>query len=190
MRKLENLKPERVFYYFEELSKIPRESGNEKSVSNYLIETAKKLGLKTYQDENLNVIIQKPATKGYENSNGIILQGHIDMVCEKELESKHNFKVDALKLIVEDGYLRADTTTLGADNGIAIAMSLAILEDNNLEHPQIEFLGTVEEETTMKGALGLKPNLLTGKYFINVDSEAEGLLTAGSAGGRTVVIDF
>ena len=88
MRKLENLKPERVFYYFEELSKIPRESGNEKSVSNYLIETAKKLGLKTYQDENLNVIIQKPATKGYENSNGIILQGHIDMVCEKELESK------------------------------------------------------------------------------------------------------
>ena len=190
MRKLENLKPERVFYYFEELSKIPRESGNEKSVSNYLIETAKKLGLKTYQDENLNVIIQKPATKGYENSNGIILQGHIDMVCEKELESKHNFKVDALKLIVEDGYLRADATTLGADNGIAIAMSLAILEDNNLEHPQIEFLGTVEEETTMKGALGLKPNLLTGKYFINVDSEAEGLLTAGSAGGRTVVIDF
>ena len=99
IRKLENLKPERVFYYFEELSKIPRESGNEKAVSNYLIETAKKLGLKAYQDENLNVIIRKPATKGYENSKGIILQGHIDMVCEKELESKHNFKVDPLNLM-------------------------------------------------------------------------------------------
>ena len=97
--KLVNLKPERVFYYFEELSKIPRESGNEKAVSDFLIETAKKLGLKTYQDENLNVIIRKDATKGYENSKGIILQGHIDMVCEKELESKHNFKVDPLNLM-------------------------------------------------------------------------------------------
>ena len=99
MRKLENLKPERVFYYFEELFKIPRESGNEKVVSVFLIETAKKLSLEAYQDENLNVIIIKPATKGYENSKGIILQGHIDMVCEKELESKHNFKVDPLNLM-------------------------------------------------------------------------------------------
>ena len=99
MRKLENLKSERVFYHFEELSKIPRESGNEKVVSVFLIETAKKLSLEAYQDENLNVIIRKPATKGYENSKGIILQGHIDMVCEKELESKHNFKVDPLNLM-------------------------------------------------------------------------------------------
>ena len=112
MRKLENLKPERVFYYFEELSKIPRESGNEKAVSDYLIKTAKKLDLESYQDENLNVIIKKTATKDYENSKGIILQGHLDMVCEKELESKHNFKTDALNLIIEDGYLRADATTL------------------------------------------------------------------------------
>ena len=190
MRKLENLKPKRVFYYFEELSKIPRESGNEKVVSVFLIETAKKLSLEAYQDENLNVIIIKPATKGYENSKGIILQGHIDMVCEKELESKHNFKVDPLNLILDNGYLRADATTLGADNGIAVAISLAILEDSKLEHPQIEFLGTVEEETTMKGALKLKPNLLTGRYLINVDSEEEGVLTAGSAGGRTVVVEF
>ena len=192
MRKLENLKPERVFYYFEELSKIPRESGNEKAVSDFLIETAKKLGLKTYQDENLNVIIRKDATKGYENSKGIILQGHIDMVCEKELESKHNFKVDALNLIVEDGYLRADATTLGADNGIAVVISLAILEDNNLEHLQIEFLGTVEEETTMKGALGLKPNLLIGKYLINVDSEAErsGLFTPAASTGTCSLDSF
>ena len=188
IRKLENLKPERVFYYFEELSKIPRESGNEKAVSDFLIETAKKLGLEAYQDENLNVIIRKPATKGYENSKGIILQGHIDMVCEKELESKHNFKVDPLNLILDNAYLRADATTLRADNGIAVAISLAILEDSKLEHPQIEFLGTVEEETTMKGALKLKPNLLTGRYLINVDSEEERVLTAGSAGGRTVVI--
>lgn len=93
------------------------------------------------------------------------------MVCEKELESKHNFKVDPLNLILDNGYLRADATTLGADNGIAVAISLAILEDSKLEHSQIEFLGTVEEETTMKGALKLKPNLLTERYLINVDSK-------------------
>ena len=99
MRKLENLKPERVFYYFEELSKIPRESGNEKAVSDFLVDTAKKLGLEVYQDKMNNIVIKKAASKNYENSPGVILQGHIDMVCEKELESKHNFKVDPLNLM-------------------------------------------------------------------------------------------
>lgn len=190
MRKLENLKPERFFYYFEEISKIPRGSGNEKEISDYLVTTAKKLGLEVYQDEILNVIIKKPATPGYENSGGVILQGHVDMVCEKELGSKHNFKKDALDLIVENGYVKANATTLGADNGVAVAMSLAILEDKTLEHPEIEFLGTVEEETTMKGALGLKPNILTGNYLINIDSEAEDLITVGCAGAKTIVVDF
>lgn len=188
MRKLGNLKPERVFYYFEELSKIPRESGNERAVSNFLIETAKKLNLDYYQDKLMNVVIRKPATKGYENSDGIILQGHIDMVCEKEMESNHNFLTDGIDLVVDGNYLRANQTTLGADNGIAIAMALAVLEDKNLEHPLIELLATVEEETTMNGALNLENNILKGKLLINIDSEEEAILTAGSAGGKSIKI--
>ena len=188
--KLINLKPERVFYYFEELSKIPRESGNENAVSNFLVDTAKKLGLEVYQDKINNVIIKKNATKGYENSVGIILQGHMDMVCEKALDSNHNFKTDGLDLVIDGDYLRANKTTLGADNGIAVAMGLAVLEDNTIEHPQIELLVTVEEETTMKGALGLEDNVLTGKMLINIDSEEEALVTAGSAGGKEIYLNF
>ena len=188
--KLINLKPERVFYYFEELSKIPRESGNENAVSNFLVDTAKKLGLEVYQDKINNVIIKKNATKGYENSDGIILQGHMDMVCEKALDSNHNFKTDGLDLVIDGDYLRANKTTLGADNGIAVAMGLAVLEDNTIKHPQIELLVTVEEETTMKGALGLEDNVLTGKMLINIDSEEEALVTAGSAGGKEIYLNF
>ena len=188
--KLVNLKPERVFYYFEELSKIPRESGNEKAVSDFLVDTAKKLGLEVYQDKINNIVIKKPATKGYENSDGIILQGHMDMVCEKELDSNHNFKTDGLDLIVDGNYLRANKTTLGADNGIAVAMGLAVLEDNAIEHPEIELLVTVEEETTMRGALELEENILTGKMLINIDSEEEAWVTVGSAGGKEIDIRF
>lgn len=190
MGKLGNLKPERVFYYFEELSKIPRESGNEKAVSDYLVETGKKLGLEVYQDEVLNVVMRKKATKGYENSPGVVLQGHMDMVCEKELDSNHDFLKDGIDLIVEGNLVKANKTTLGGDNGIAVAMSLALLEDETLEHPQLEFIATVEEETTMKGALSLKDNMLTGKMLLNIDSEEEGVLTAGSAGGQSILVDY
>ena len=188
--KLVNLKPERVFYYFEELSKIPRESGNEKAVSDFLVDTAKKLGLEVYQDKINNIVIKKPATKGYENSGGIILQGHMDMVCEKELDSDHNFKTDGIDLVVDGKFLRANKTTLGADNGIAVAMGLAVLEDNAIEHPEIELLITVEEETTMRGALELEENILTGKMLINIDSEEEACVTVGSAGGKEIDIRF
>ena len=188
--KLVNLKPERVFYYFEELSKIPRESGNEKAVSDFLVDTAKKLGLEVYQDKINNIIIKKNATKGYENSDGIILQGHMDMVCEKDLDSNHNFKTDGLDLVIDGNYLRANKTTLGADNGIAVAMGLAILEDDTIEHPELELLVTVEEETTMKGALELEDNVLTGKMLINIDSEEEAWVTVGSAGGKEVYLNF
>ncbi len=183
MRKLGNLKPERVFYYFEELSNIPRESSNEEKVSNYLVETAKKLNLEVYQDKMLNVVIKKPATKGYEDTAGVILQGHMDMVCEKELDSTHDFTKDPIDLVIDGNYIRANKTTLGADNGIAVAMSLALLEDDTIEHPALEFLATVEEETTMGGASGIEAGILKGKYLINVDSEDEGILTAGCAGG-------
>ena len=178
-----NLKPERVFHYFRELSDIPRESHNEKAVSDYIYNFGKKLGLETKQDDILNVYIRKPATKGYENKPGIILQGHMDMVCEKATSSNHNFATDKIEWVIKDDLIFANDTTLGADDGIAVAMAMAILEDEDLVHPELEVLITVAEETTMGGALGLEKGLLKGKYLFNIDSEEEGILTLGSAGG-------
>jgi Xaa-His dipeptidase len=178
-----NLKPERVFHYFREISDIPHESHNEKAISDYIYNFGKKLGLETKQDDLLNVYIRKPATKGYENEPGIILQGHMDMVCEKATSSNHNFATDKIEWVIKDDLIFANDTTLGADDGIAVAMAMAILEDENLVHPELEVLITVAEETTMGGALGLEKGLLKGKYLFNIDSEEEGILTLGSAGG-------
>lgn len=178
-----NLKPERVFHYFREISDIPHESHNEKAISDYIYNFGKKLGLETKQDDLLNVYIRKPATKGYENEPGIILQGHMDMVCEKATSSNHNFATDKIEWVIKDDLIFANDTTLGADDGIAVAMAMAILEDENLVHPELEVLITVAEETTMGGALGLEKGLLEGKYLFNIDSEEEGILTLGSAGG-------
>ena len=174
-----NLKPERVFHYFREISDIPHESHNEKAISDYIYNFGKKLGLETKQDDMLNVYIRKPATKGYENKPGIILQGHMDMVCEKATSSNHNFATDKIEWVIKDDLIFANDTTLGADDGIAVAM----VEDENLVHPELEVLITVAEETTMGGALGLEKGLLKGKYLFNIDSEEEGILTLGSAGG-------
>ncbi|WP_246565788.1 aminoacyl-histidine dipeptidase [Tissierella carlieri] len=188
MNKLENLEPKRVFYYFEQLSQIPRCSYNEENVSNYIREIGKKLGLETIQDNVLNVIIRKPATLGYEDSEGVIIQGHMDMVCEKEDTSSHDFNKDPIKLEIDGDYIHADKTTLGADNGIAVAMGLAILEDTTLEHPSIELLVTTSEETEMDGALGLSEGVLKGTRLLNVDSEEEGVLVTGSAGGELIEV--
>lgn len=178
-----NLKPERVFHYFREISDIPHESHNEKAISDYIYNFGKKLGLETKQDDILNVYIRKPATKGYESKPGIILQGHMDMVCEKATSSNHNFATDKIEWVIKDDLIFANDTTLGADDGIAVAMAMAILEDENLVHPELEVIITVAEETTMGGALGLEKGLLKGKYLFNIDSEEEGILTLGSAGG-------
>ena len=178
-----NLKPERVFHYFREISDIPHGSHNEKAISDYIYNFGKKLGLETKQDDILNVYIRKPATKGYENKPGIILQGHMDMVCEKATSSNHNFATDKIEWVIKDDLIFANDTTLGADDGIAVAMAMAILEDENLVHPELEVIITVAEETTMGGALGLEKGLLKGKYLFNIDSEEEGILTLGSAGG-------
>lgn len=186
MSKLKGLKPERVFHYFEEITKIPRCSYEERKVSDYLKETGEKLGLETIQDKNMNIIIRKPASKGYEDSPGVIIQGHMDMVCEKEEASDHNFQKDPLNLIIEGDFIKAEGTTLGADNGIAVAMGLAILEDKSLEHPSLELLVTTAEEIGMDGAIGLADDVLKGKRLLNVDSEEEGILTTGSAGGELV----
>lgn len=189
MRKLEGIKPEKVFYYFEEISQIPRESYNEKEISNFLVEFGKKHNLETYQDKRYNVILRKKAQKGYEDCPGIILQGHMDMVCEKENDSNHDFKKDPINLIVEGNTLRADRTTLGGDNGIALAMGMALLEDESIKC-QIELLATTSEEVDLGGALALEPNLLKGSMLINLDSEEEGIVTVGSAGGIEIDVNL
>lgn len=186
MNKLDELNPKRVFYYFEQLTQIPRCSYNEQNVSNYLKSIGEKLGFETIQDDLLNIIIRKPATPGYEDSEGVIIQGHMDMVCEKEDDSDHDFTKDPIDLKIDGDFIHGDRTTLGADNGIAIAMGLAILEDNTLEHPSIELLVTTLEETEMDGALGLSGDILKGTRLLNVDSEEEGELVAGSAGGELI----
>ena len=182
---LKNLKPQLVFKYFEEISQIPRGSGNEKAISDYLKSFGENLGLETIQDDALNVIIRKPATNGYENCPGVILQGHMDMVCEKNKGTDHDFEKDPIKLRIEDDMIYATGTTLGADNGIAVAMGLAVLASNDLEHPPIEVLITTDEEAGMSGAMALDGSLLKGQYIINLDSEEEGFLLVSCAGGVT-----
>lgn len=189
MKVLENLQPAKVFKYFEEMSMIPRGSGNEKGISDYLVNFAKERNLEVIQDEALNVIIKKKASKGYENAPGVIIQGHMDMVCEKTKESTHDFMKDPLQLRVEGDNVYATNTTLGADNGIAVAYALAILDDDSISHPALEVLVTTDEETGMGGAMALDGSLISGKYLLNIDSEEEGKLLVSCAGGlRTKVV--
>ncbi len=188
MAVLDGIKPRVVFKYFEEICNIPHGSGNTKAISDYLVSFAKDRGLKYIQDELNNVIIFKPGTEGYENSQPVILQGHIDMVCEKESDSNFDFEKDGLKLLVKDNIITADKTTLGGDDGIAVAYALAILSDDkgNISHPPIEAVFTVDEEIGMLGAIRLDCSPLKAKTMINIDSEDEGILLVSCAGGVTV----
>ena len=183
MRALENCEPKRVFYYFEELCKIPHGSGNTKQISDYLVSFAKEHGLEYVQDEMNNVMIYKPATEGYEDAPAVILQGHMDMVCEKRPDVDHDFTKDPLNISVKDGYVTANGTTLGGDDGIAVAYGLALLESTELAHPALEVLITVDEEIGLLGAEGFDCSALKGKRLINLDSEAEGSLWISCAGG-------
>ncbi|GAA0757426.1 aminoacyl-histidine dipeptidase [Clostridium sartagoforme] len=183
MNILQNLEPKNVFKYFEEISQIPRGSGNEKAISDYLVSVAKKLNLEVIQDNALNVIIKKPGTKGYESSDTVILQGHMDMVCEKNKGTNHDFEKDPLKLRVIDDMVYATDTTLGSDNGIAVAYALAILESTDISHPPIEVLITTDEETGMSGAMAIAKEHVTGKILLNLDNEEEGHLLVSCAGG-------
>ena len=183
MRALENCEPKRVFYYFEELCKIPHGSGNTKQISDYLVSFAKEHGLEYVQDEMNNVVIYKPATKGYEDAPAVILQGHMDMVCEKRPDVEHDFTKDPLNISVQDGYVTANGTTLGGDDGIAVAYGLALLESEDIAHPALEVLITVDEEIGLLGAEGIDCSILKGKRLINLDSEAEGSLWISCAGG-------
>ncbi len=182
---LKNIQPVEVFKYFEKLTQMPRGSGNEKGVSDYLVAFAKEHQLEYVQDPALNVIIRKKATPGLENSPAVVLQGHMDMVCEKNKDIEHDFTKDPLKLRIIDDMVYATDTTLGADNGIAVAMGLAILASDEYQHPPIELLVTTSEETGMDGAIALEPENLKGRILINIDSEEEGTLLVSCAGGCT-----
>ncbi|WP_430884631.1 aminoacyl-histidine dipeptidase [Fusibacter sp. JL216-2] len=186
--KLSGLKPEAVFRHFEALTQIPRESGNEKAVSDYLVEFAKKNKLEVIQEDCLNVIIKKPGTEGYETAPHVILQGHMDMVCVKREDLDFDFNTDPIPVVVEGDFVRTEGTTLGADNGIAVAMAMAILESKDMAHPPLTALITVAEETGMDGVLGLEPDHISGDILINIDSEEEGTLLASCAGGVNNIV--
>jgi len=175
--------PQKVFCFFEEISAIPRGSFHTKAISDYCVAFAKEHDLEVIQDEMNNILIKKQGTKGYENSKPVILQGHLDMVCEKTLDSEHDFEKDGLKLFVEDGFIKAKNTTLGADNGIAIAYALTVLASDTIAHPPIEALFTVDEEVGMGGASAFDMSLCVGEFLINMDSDEEGSITVGCAGG-------
>lgn len=179
----EKINTERVFHYFREISKIPRCSKKEERISQYLYDWAKSKELEVIQDKQKNIIIYKKASKGYENAPTVILQGHMDMVCEKNADKVHDFDKDPISLVYKNDFIYADGTTLGADNGIAVAMILAILESNSLEHPAIEALITTDEETGMTGVANLDGSVLKGRIMINLDSGDEGMFLAGCAGG-------
>ena len=187
---IKEIKPTEVFEKFYEIAQIPRESGNEKEISDYLVKFAKDRNLEVIQDDALNVIIKKKASAGYEDRKTVALQAHMDMVCVKEDDSDHNFETDPIKLIEEDGWVKADKTTLGADDGIGVAFILAILDDENVEHPNLEAIITVGEETSMVGANAIDLSVLDAKYLINIDSEEEGVLTIGCAGGLDLTASF
>lgn len=183
MSDISALNPKRVFHYFKKISNIPRGSGNQNAISEYCENFAKEHSLKYHRDKSNNVIIYKDASLGYEKSEPVILQGHLDMVCQKTSDSDFDFDKDSLELYVEGDYLKANGTTLGADDGVAVAMILAILEDTSISHPPVEAVFTTDEEIGMLGALELDFSKLNGKKMINIDSEEENILTVSCAGG-------
>ncbi len=174
---------DKVLSFFEEINKIPRGSGNEKQVSDFLVQFAKERNLWVHQDKANNVIIKKPASKGYENHKTVVIQGHMDMVLEKNEDVIHNFETDPIKVIYDGDFIHADGTTLGADNGIAVAMGMALLDDKDAIHPPLEVLITTDEEVGMIGASNLDGTLIDGRILLNIDSEVEGIFTVGCAGG-------
>lgn len=186
MRALNNLEPKDVFYFFEEICKIPHGSGNTEEISNYLVEFARLRNLEHYQDEMGNVIIIKEATQGFEDHEPVMLQGHMDMVAVKKPDALIDMKTDGLSLIVDGDRLTADGTSLGGDDGIAVAYGLALLDGANYRHPRIELVITVDEEVGMNGARALDVSPLKAKRLINLDSEEEGIFLSGCAGGARV----
>lgn len=180
------LEPKKVFHYFSELAKIPHGSGNTRQIEQYCLDFAEKHGLDAYRDKYGNVMIFKGATEGYENSAPVILQGHLDMVCEKLPNCAKDMEREGIDVIVDGDFLRADGTTLGGDDSIAAAYILALLDSDGIPHPPIEGLLTIDEETGLRGAHALDASRLKGRRLINIDSEEEGVLTVSCAGASRV----
>jgi len=178
-----NLKPENVWKHFYELTQIPRPTGHTKAVEQYVVNFAKSLNLDVKQDKTGNVLITKPASEGMENAPVVILQAHLDMVPQKNTNVNHDFTKDPIDAYIDGDKVKARSTTLGADNGIGAAAILAIMEDNSLTHGKLEGLFTIDEEEGMVGAFGLEPGFLTGSILLNLDTEEEGELCVGCAGG-------
>lgn len=187
---IEKLYPEKVFHYFAEISKIPRASKKEKEISDWLVKFAKERKLKVIQDEHYNVIIKKKATEGYEDFSPLILQGHMDMVWEKNKDTEFDFSTQGIELVIDGDFLKANGTTLGADNGIAIAYALAILDSDDIKHPALEVVITTDEEDGMSGVANLDFDEFDGKTLINLDTEEYGEVYVSSAGGTRTETKF
>jgi len=184
-----DLEPKELWQHFDKILTIPRGSKNEQAMGEYVIEVAKKHGLEYKQDETGNIVVKKPGTSGHESAPITILQSHLDMVCEKNADVEHDFTKDPIKPRQEGDYLYATGTTLGSDNGIGVAAALAVMESKDIEHGPMEFLFTVDEETGLTGAGSLREDLLEGRRLINMDTEEEGSLYVGCAGGAGVNLD-
>ncbi len=189
-KNISNLEPRALWKYFHVLTQIPRPSKNEGAAINFVEEEGKKLGLETIKDDVGNIVVRKPATPGMENKKGVVLQSHLDMVPQKNSDKQHDFDKDPIEAYSEDGWVKANGTTLGADNGIGVAAALAVLQSKDLKHGPIEALFTMDEETGMTGANHLKPGILKGDILINMDSEDEGELYVGCAGGTDANATF
>lgn len=183
---IKDLEPRAVWKHFEALTQVPRPSGHLQKVQQFLLDFGKSINVETWQDEAGNIIMRKPATPGLEARKGIILQAHMDMVPQKTPDSTHNFETDPIKTVVKGDWLYADNTTLGADNGLGVAAIMAIMEDDTLQHGPLEALITADEETGMYGAFGLKGGELQGNILLNLDSEEEGVMYIGCAGGLDI----
>ncbi len=183
---IKDLSPREVWKHFEALTQVPRPSGHLEKVQKFLLDFGKSINVETWQDEVGNIIMRKPATPGLEGRKGIILQAHMDMVPQKTPDCKHNFETDPITTVVKGEWLYADNTTLGADNGLGVAAIMAIMEDSSLQHGPLEALITADEETGMYGAFGLKGGELQGDILLNLDSEEEGVLYIGCAGGLDI----
>ncbi len=180
---LANLEPKEVWKHFDEIAKIPRASTKEAQAREYILGVAKRLGLKATQDAVGNVVVSKPARPGRENAPMSVLQGHLDMVCEKNEGTPFNFDTDAIKIVRDGDWLKADGTTLGADNGVGVAAALAVMESNDINHGALEFVFTIDEETGLTGAAEFPGGVLKSKYFLNLDNEEKGTLCIGCSGG-------
>ncbi|MCP9758391.1 aminoacyl-histidine dipeptidase [Aquitalea sp. S1-19] len=186
MTKIAELAPTEVWEHFQTLCEIPRPSKHEEALRDYLKGWAELRGLATRLDSAGNLIIRKPATAGFENRQGVVLQSHLDMVCQANADTVHDFFKDPIRPVLKDGWLVAENTTLGADNGIGVALALAVLQSDDIAHGPVEALLTVDEEAGMGGALGLEPGLLQGELLINIDTEEWGDFYLGCAGGEDV----